>query len=713
MDVDPAVKVFIEECTELLQDMEEQLLKLEDNPNQPELIAAVFRAIHTIKGTGGIFAFKQVVEFTHEVEFILDNVRKGETELTKTLLSNLFPCCDHVAKLVSLAVDDLPLDQDTRRHGNSLLKAFGVEVAEPSAEQGGEVQQAEHNAADWTISVKFGEDVLKDGMDPKSFLHYLQEKGDISQFELITSALPEAQAFDPESCYLSYAMKYHTSVSEQEINDVFEFVMEESEVEILPLEADRDRYTRLINTVRHDDKLLCDELLAQDTLSYQVLNDFLEDYIEHRQQVGEMIGALDKQRLVSEEVCNKLLEALHKRQKASAAAPREESLRVDAAKLDTLINLVGELVTATANAHLIARENSADNMLDSVDALIELVEDIRDCSLRLRMVPIGNTFSRFRRVVRDLGNELGKEIQLNVSGEDTELDKSVIEKLGDPLMHMVRNAIDHGLEIPEQRLAAGKAAKGEVSLNAYHETGSIVIEISDDGAGLNRDKIYQKALERELIQQGAELSDKEIYQLIFLPGFSTADQVSNISGRGVGMDVVLSNIKALRGTVDVDSQMGKGSTMIIRVPLTLAIIEGFLVRVGQCNYVLPLNNIYECVEQPAEQLANREQAGYTSLRGEVLPFLRLKTLFGEMPDGDCRESLVVVQFAGEKAGILVDELLGEFQTVIKPLGKLFQDLSWVTGSTIMGNGEVALILDVAGLVRLVKTTLLRPGDKTG
>jgi two-component system, chemotaxis family, sensor kinase CheA len=359
-----------------------------------------------------------------------------------------------------------------------------------------------------------------------------------------------------------------------------------------------------------------------------------------------------------------------------------------------LINLVGELIVAGAFASLIARSSNIAELHESMSKVSSLVEDVRDSALQLRMVKIGATFNRFQRVVHDVSREIGKDIELVVAGEDTELDKTVVEKIGDPLTHLVRNAMDHGIEPGELRLARGKPAKGTVKLDAYHDSGSIVITVSDDGGGLKRDKILAKAIERGLVESGRSLSDDEVYKLIFEPGFSTADQISNLSGRGVGLDVVKRNIAALRGSVGVHSEEGVGTIVTVRLPLTLAIIDGFLVEIGKSVFAIPLDMIEECVAFSAEPGHD-----YTNLRGQVLPFIRLRELFEVEGAATRRENIVVLKHAGQKAGLVVDSLLGEFQTVIKPLGKMFNQVKCISGSTILGNGEVALILDVPALVQ--------------
>ena len=378
---------------------------------------------------------------------------------------------------------------------------------------------------------------------------------------------------------------------------------------------------------------------------------------------------------------------------ASAANREGQSIRVDSLKLDNLITRIGELITAAAGATLVARRSGHRDFEESMANVTSLVEEIREGSLQLRMVKIGATFSRFRRVVHDVSRELGKEIELQISGEETELDKTVVERIADPLTHLVRNAIDHGIEAADVRTATGKSPAGRIELNAYHDSGTIVIEVSDDGGGLKRERIVAKALERGLIDPADKPSDSDLFNLIFEPGFSTAEAVTNLSGRGVGMDVVKRNITALRGVVNIKSIEGAGTTVTVRLPLTLAIINGFQVGVGSSIFVLPLDSIDECVEFSAA-----DGHDFTSLRGEVLPFIHLRTLFGSAVPAAKRQSIVVVRHGGKRAGIVVDTLLGEFQTVIKPLAKMFAQVDCVSGSSILGTGDVALILDVPAVL---------------
>ncbi|SOO31584.1 Chemotaxis protein CheA (fragment) [Xanthomonas citri pv. fuscans] len=379
---------------------------------------------------------------------------------------------------------------------------------------------------------------------------------------------------------------------------------------------------------------------------------------------------------------------------AAARNADARSIRVDADKLDRMIDLVGELIIAVSSTNANAQRTGDAQLLESASILAGLVEDVRESALQLRMVKIGGTFSRFQRVVHDVARELGKDIALAVAGEDTELDKSVVEKIGDPLTHLVRNAMDHGIEPADVRVARGKPARGTVGLNAYHDSGSIVIQITDDGGGLNRDRILAKALERGLIEPGRQLSDRDVFAMIFEPGFSTAEKVTNLSGRGVGMDVVKRNITALRGTVEIDSATGVGTTISVRLPLTLAIINGFQVGVGKSVFVVPLDVVEECVEFTPDYASD-----YIDLRGSVLPYVRLRELFALGGKTPSRESIVVIRQGAQRFGLVVDTLLGEWQTVIKPLSKVFAQVKGISGSSILGSGDVALILDVPSLIQ--------------
>jgi len=472
-------------------------------------------------------------------------------------------------------------------------------------------------------------------------------------------------------------------------------VREDSLIRILPPNSKSDEYLELIRALPEEDMRLGEILMRCGTLTANELQEVLHTQVQGQQRdEPRPIGrVLVEESLVQAPV---IAAALQKQQQIKENRSNENSLiRVDAGKLDKLIDLVGELIIAGAGARMTAQKCGDPEMSEATELLSRLVEEVRDSALPLRMVQVGSTFNRFQRVVRDVAGEIGKDIALSISGGETELDKTVVERITDPLTHLVRNAMDHGIESVETRLARGKPAQGKVSLNAYHDAGSIVLEVSDDGGGLDAQRILAKARERGLVSEGQTPSEKEIFALIFEPGFSTAEQVSNLSGRGVGMDVVKRNIAALRGTIELDSTLGQGTRIRIRLPLTLAIIDGFLVSVGQAGYVIPLQMVEECIELPANTSFNR---GHLELRGRMLPIVRLRDLFKEQSQPPRRESVVVVRQAGLRAGLVVDHLAGEFQTVIKPLGKVFERCQGLGGFTILGDGNVALILDIPSLL---------------
>ncbi|HEY6895915.1 MAG TPA: chemotaxis protein CheA [Rhodocyclaceae bacterium] len=703
--------VFAQESREQLTEMEAGLLRMEQGEHDAETINGIFRAAHTIKGASGVVELTQIEHFTHTLENLLDKLRNNEIQVSSELITALLKGCDHLdALLARVEGGDLTPDESLAEVGEAVaanLRKF-LGVAEPK--QTGPVAETQPGAVEretkgssgndcWHISIRFGQNVLRNGMEPMAFLRFLLSLGEIVHITTLADAMPEAAAMDPESCYLGFEISFRSHASKDDIEGVFNFCRDDCELHILPPYSKIADYLQLIEALPEENMRLGEILVRSGALTAEELGASLEVQASEGKAAAEVeapppqLGEiLIKQHSVQPE----LVEAAAAKQKAVTEKKAADArlIRVQADKLDQLIDLVGELVIAGASANLLAQKSGQSALVETTSVLSRLVENIRDSALQLRMVQIGETFNKFNRVVRDVSKELNKEIDLVITGADTELDKSVVEKIGDPLMHLVRNAMDHGIEPTNVRLAHGKPAKGRVELNAFHDSGSIVIEVVDDGGGLNKDRIQAKAIEKGLIQAGQPLSEQEIVNLIFEAGFSTADKVSNLSGRGVGMDVVNKNIQALRGTVDVKTELGAGSRFTIRLPLTLAIIDGFLTGVGKASYVIPLDMVVECIEL-RDTSAERD---YLNLRGEVLPFVRLRELFevpGARPE---RENVVVVQYAGRKAGIVVDQLLGEFQTVIKPLGSLFRHLRGIGGSTILGSGEVALILDVQALV---------------
>jgi len=656
MNIDQVMHTFIAESRELLEQMENALLAVAHDG--ADAVNAIFRAAHTIKGSAGMFGLDPVVEFTHVAESVLDKVRDGHVPVTDALVALLLACCDHIGALVD-AVENGTLEHDVSLHeaGAPLVAALqgyldGDGAPAASATAAGAVTPAPlaGGMQEWDIQLRFGADVLRNGMDPLSFIRYLAQLGSIVRIETLDERLPGADEFDPESCYLGFRIGFASFEPQATIDGVFDFVRDDCEIQIAPVDV-------------------TPATAAPAAMAPAV------------QPAPVEVPAVQAAAPTAEAPARVKQQQQEKR-----------TVRVDADKLDRLIDLVGELIIAGASTSVVARRAQIPELLECTSTLSSLVEEVRDSALQLRMVKIGATFNRFQRVVHDVARELGKDIRLEVNGEDAELDKTVVEKIGDPLTHLVRNAMDHGIEAAEVRVARGKPAQGTVSLNAYHDSGSIVIEVADDGGGLKRERILAKGIERGLVEPGRVLSDKEIFNLIFEPGFSTAEQVTNLSGRGVGMDVVKRNIVALRGSVEIASREGAGTTVTVRLPLTLAIINGFQVGVGKSVFVIPMDMVEECIEF-------HEQPGcdWVDLRGQPLPYVRLRERFGIDGLPSRRRSIVVVRYGSRRAGLVVDHLLGEFQTVIKPLGKVFAGARFLSGSSILGNGDVALILDMAAL----------------
>jgi len=725
---DESLQIFADEAEDLLGAAEQALLKLDDLNNEAETLDCVndlFRTFHTIKGAAGLFGLDIVVDFTHIVESVLGKIREGILTVDENMVSLFLSSRDHLENLVSNAIDGVEtIGGKLKQTNDELIECLNnylgnslTDEASSDASQAVAIAEKTTNGVvneNWHISLRFGPNALCNGMDPASFINYLNKIGKLKSITLIDDAIPPWSEFDPESCYLGFEIiLIAPNTNKETIEEVFEFVQDDCKVSILPPHSLINSYIKMINELPEEDMRIGDILVACGALTPREKDDVLNT----QEHIGDEIIASGTEKNIpqlgvvaveQQVVQQEVVDAAVKKQSdfKEQHVNTQQTIRVNSFKLESLVNLVGELVISTANAELNADRQTDTELTEAMENLSRLVEEVRDTTLGLRMVQIGETFNRYKRVVREVSRDTGKDIDLCISGAETELDKTLIEKIGDPLMHLVRNAIDHGIESPEKRIEAGKPAKGTVNLNAVHDSGSIVIQISDDGGGLSKEKILAKALEKGLIQENHQLSDSEIYRLIFEAGFSTAESISNLSGRGVGMDVVRRNIESLRGYVEIDSEEGKGTTISIRLPLTLAIIDGFQVRVGDAQYIVPLDMVEECIELNDSLRGKDKNANYVDLRGEILPFMRLSDMFGltGKVEDNHRDNIIVVQFAGKKAGFVVDELLGEHQTVIKPLGKVFQNLKGISGATILGSGEVAMIIDIPEMIKRVENT---------
>ena len=656
-----ALPAFISEAQEQIASIEQLLLQLEDAPDDRELLDSLFRCAHTVKGSAGIFGLDAVVAFTHHVETLLDRLREGEIALTPDLSTLLLQSNDQIRLLVAQASGNGSDDAQGEATRAALVARLGAQApSRPTPATPVAAAPATDGSQCWRISVRFGADTFRNGMDPLAILSYVAQLGSMAAIECDTASVPALDALDPEQCHLGFVFELHTDKPRHAIEDAFSFVRDDATLQIV-------------------------DAAPQPAADLPQAGDMIS------QPVEAAPGKPPKSR-----------------DAAPAAPDGNRYIRVEADRLDAVINLLGELVIAGAGAALLARQTRNGALMEANSEIGRLIEEIRNGTLQLRMVPIGETFARFRRVVRDMAVELGKDVALEIVGGETELDKAVVERIADPLMHLVRNGLDHGLEPPEQRLAAGKPAQGKLTLSACHESGSVLIRIIDDGRGIQRDRVLQRAWERGLVERGVTPPDAEIFNLIFEAGFSTAEKVTNLSGRGVGMDVVRRNIEALRGTVAIHSVEGQGSTIEIRLPLTLAIIDGFLVGVGTSKFIFPLESVVEVIEdRPTATALDASGRSVVELRGHVLPVLSLRTLYALDTPPPERCSVVVIQAGTQRYGVLVDMLLGQHQTVIKPLGRMFRSLRGMSGSSILGSGEVALIFDVASLNQLAAEPSIR------
>ncbi|MCE3264567.1 MAG: chemotaxis protein CheA [Pseudoduganella sp.] len=670
MDLDEGLQAFVTEAGELLAEIEAALLHLGDPAARDEAVHAIFRAVHTIKGTAGLFSLEYIVLFTHALESVLEEVRDGAQPLDEDLVALLLACSDQIGAMVRDVEQGGQGELGERcRPQLEALHAYlaptpGLADLLPDSSLASLGTVAD--AGRWLISLEFGQDVFRQGMDPAAFIAYLGRLGRIVALATVDEGIPPPAQMDPRSCYLGFAIVLETAAGADEITKVFEFLHEECKLRLLPPGSSEADYQRLADALPLHGAAIA-SVLAEGGLGSIV------------RKAAPPVASLPDANTPGT---------------LGGRAAESRTIRVDADRLGQLINLVGELITASARTQMLAARFKDVDLRDSASALGDLVEQVRDSALQLRMVKIGATFNRFQRVVHDVAREIGKDIRLVLGGEDVELDKTLVERIGEPLTHLVRNAIDHGIEPAEVRRQRGKPEQGTVSLNAYHDSGSIMIEVGDDGGGLQRERIIACAIERGLLDPEHKPGDNELFALLFEPGFSTAGQVTSLSGRGVGMDVVKRHIEALRGSISIQSEAGRGTTVRVRLPLTLAIMDCMLVTAGASRFAVPLDTIEECVEY-----AREDKRDFVDLRGEVLPTVALRTLFRLQGSAPRRESVLVVRHAGQRVGLVVDGLQGQCQAVIKPLGPVFSGVHCLSGSTVLGGGDVALILDVPALLK--------------
>jgi two-component system chemotaxis sensor kinase CheA len=687
-------EIFQQEAQDLLVQLENALLDLEHTPHDSALVDTAFRALHTIKGSGSMFGFEAVAAFTHHVETAFDKVRQGTVQLNRELIMIGLRARDHMRQLIE--------DPDAAdvADGEAILAALSrvVAVDQPQVTVVSPPLAPVVSTVTWRVRMRFPRDVMATGTNPLLLLDELRDLGE-AHVTALTDDIPLLEELDPTACHIGWEVVLSTSQPATAIEDVFLFVRDDMSLDIERVD-DSASVGGLSDILASLGEVGAEAVLTAlaDKAEQEPVGEFPADAIPAQPEMN-MPAQPEKAAIVPAKAsAPATADAPHQKREGSAKASANSSVRVPAERLNELMDRVGELVIAQSRLRQIAA-NSNDQQVKSVAEEVErLVLELRDTTMGIRMVPIGSLFGRFRRVVHDLSQDLGKQVELTMEGEETELDKTVIEQLNDPLVHLIRNAIDHGLEDPTGRAAAGKSQMGRIDLSARHAGTEVLISIRDDGRGLSRERIRARAEERGLLAPGAVVSDSELFQILFQPGFSTAAQVTSLSGRGVGMDVVKRTIEGLRGTIDLSSVAGQGSEVTLRLPLTLAIIDGLLVRVGHGSYVLPLGAVEECVELSEEEDARSRGRSFLNIRGELVPFLRLRELFGAKTPPDRFQKIVVVSSGDLKVGLVVDQVIGDHQTVIKSLSKLHADIEMFSGATILGNGGVALILDIAHLV---------------
>ena len=693
--IEQHIVTYCEEANELLAELETSLLELEENPTDEDLIGRVFRAMHTIKGSGAMFGFDEIAAFTHEVETVFDLVRNGKMAVSKELLNLTLRARDHMKYLLDASVGGEYVE---RAEGDTIIS--GLRLLVPASENR-VTQQLVHSTSipassddsrkTWRIRFKPNPEIFLAGSNPLGLINELRELG-MCHVVAHTEQIPSLDDINPEHCYIYWDIILTGTCDIDVIKDIFLFVEDDCDLKI-DLVDDGGKFD-----TDPDYKKLGNILVERGDLSPAEMQKILG----LQKRFGELAVAAGA--VTPDSVQSALLEQQHVKAVRQERANQESatSIRVPADKLDLLVNLVGELVTVQAQLSQTAAMQGNADFAAIAEEVERLTNDLRDTALNIRMLPIGTTFNKFKRLVRDLSQELGKEIEMETEGAEAELDKTVIERLNDPLVHLIRNSIDHGIEMPDCRRAAGKPSQGTIHLGAVHSGDSVLITIRDDGAGLNKERIREKAIERGLIAAGTGLSDKEIYNMIFAPGFSTAAKVTSVSGRGVGMDVVKKAIEGLRGSIDIASTPGAGSTITLRIPLTLAIIESLLVRIDDNYFVLPLSSVEECVELTRDDINNSHGRNLANVRGCIVPYIPLREHFGISDNRPDIEQVVITTINGTKVGFVVDSVIGEHQTVIKSLGPMYRDVQGLSGATILGDGSVALILDLGVLYKSVE-----------
>ena len=689
-------EAFKIEARELLAELETSLLELEEFPQDMDIIGRVFRAMHTIKGSGAMFGFDKIAEFTHEVETVFDKVRNGEMQVTKRLVDLTLAARDHIQDMLEESDGGESTDDERSQmligEFRSLVPAqMEEEEVFDFSDETEQVPDEEQEEVTYRVRFQPFIDLFRTGTNPLCLLDELREMGEAT-IVANTSGIPLLNYYNAEACYTVWDIILTTTESVDAIKDVFIFVEDSCKINIQVIDTEDN----IDDSPEY--KKVGEILVEKGDLKPEVL----EKELGKRKKLGEALiesGVVTKAQVESALVEQKVVREIRAKRQSKVAA---STVRIPAEKLDKLVDLVGELVIVQARLSQTATSQGDTDLSTIAEEIENLTRELQDNTLSIRMLPIGSTFTRFKRLVRDLSSELKREVDLITEGGETELDKTVIDQLNDPMVHLIRNSIDHGIESPDVREAAGKPRKGTVKLQAIHSGAHVLIKISDDGKGMDAAKIREKAIKNGIISPDAQLSEKETFALIFEAGFSTAEKVTSVSGRGVGMDVVRRGIEALRGNVDIESKLGEGTTITLKLPLTLAIIDGLLIEMGDEQFVFPLSVVEECVELTKNDIAKAHGRRIIRIRGEIVPYIRLKETFRIYAKQPEIEQVVIADLDGQRIGFAVDNVIGQHQTVIKNLGRLYRDVKGVSGATIMGDGSVALILDIPQIVKIAE-----------
>lgn len=677
--MDNLKQTYIEEANELLSNLEIALLALENNVNDRSFIGEVFRVMHTLKGNSSMFGLTSIAEFVHDLETIYDKIRNGEMQLSKELLDHSFLCLDHL----KVIIHDSSLETESNKIKHySLINAAHNLIKNTIENAATPIIEKQKNST-YLIQFEPNADILNNGTNP---LYLLAELASMGKYKSVPHFKTNTESTNNlQSCFTYWDFFLETEKSEMDLRDVFVFVEDNSSIVITNLN-EKD----LIGQVQFDDFVTRD-IFTDKKIDLTELRELISNTTISKTPV-ENITHADKA------LSQKVLPA--KEIKTNTKKEKNiSSVRVSSDKLDELMNLVSELVTTQASLTLYSNNSKIQELEPIAENVEKLSRRLRDIAFGMTLVPIKNMFGRFQRMVRDVSGILSKEVEFITEGGETELDKSIIETLTDPLMHILRNSLDHGIETPEERIAAGKSRSGKVILKSFYSGVFVYIQIIDDGKGIDTEAVRRKAVSKGLIKSDDVLSESEIYNLIFYPGFSTAEKITDVSGRGVGMDVVKRNINELRGSIQIESKVSEGTTLTIKLPLTLSIIDGLLVTIDKVSYIIPLSAVTKCYLVNNSEMANNFN-NLLILDNEQVPFINLREEFGNEFNCSGRSQVIVVHNGERKVGLSVDNIVGEYQAVIKPLGKHYKKQDFVSGASILGDGTIALVLDSTKLIEL-------------